>query len=314
MAEHKRQHVIPHCYLKAWCDPCTPAGQSPYIWRISRDGSSQKKKSPEKSFVATDRYTLTLPDGKRNLVVENTLAGLEDAFVSVRRRVQRREKLNKRDRITLCLFTAAMQSRTIRAGDNWKKTTQELHDVVSKLEEQHHAEPITSLQTGKMVETAHQYFVMTALEIQTPLLFAMEMSIFVAKDECGFITSDSPCVWFNPKAHTLPPFYRSPGLAQPDIEVTLPLTPHHLLLISHHRPQTFYVDVNQKTVDEANRLVRAYSTSEFVSWKGETRPYWFENGEAPADAWENTDAGKKAMRQQAEWEQELKKWKGMNEK
>jgi hypothetical protein len=309
LAKHKKQHVIPNCYLKAWCDPLTPTGQTPYIWRIAKDGSSKKNKAPEKSFTATDRYTITLPNGDRDLVVENTLAGLENAFVSVRQRIQRGQELNARDRATLCLFAAAMQSRTIRAGDHWRDTTQQIHSIVSSLEQQHNIEPKTSLQTGKMVETAPQDFVMTMLEIQAPMLFTMEMSIFVTNDDLGFITSDSPCIWFNPKAHTFPPFYRSPGLAQPDIEITLPLTPHHLLFISHQK-HSFYVSVDQKVVDEANRLGLAYSTKEFVSWKGDTRPYWFESGTRPDDAWENTEAGKKSMRQSAEWEQELEKWKG----
>jgi hypothetical protein len=308
MAKNKKQHVIPNCYLKAWCDPHTPNGQTPYIWRIARDGHSKKNKSPEKSFTATDRYTITLPDGARNLVVENTLDGLENAFVSVRKRIVRRENLTTRDRVTLCMFTAAMRSRTIRAGNHWQKTAQRVHEMVSSMEKQHNVEPKLSRQTGRMVETAPQYLVMTMLEIGTPLLFEMEMSVFITNDEHAFITSDSPCVWFNPMAHTFPPFYRSPGLAQKDIEVTLPLTPHHMLFISHSK-HPFYIDVGQRFVDEVNRRTRAHCAIEFVSWKGETRSYWFEKGTLPADAWENTDAGKKAMRESAEWEQELSQWK-----
>lgn len=303
-----KQHLIPNCYLKAWCDPRTPETQTPYIWRIGRDGSSKKKKSPEKSFTATDRYTIALPTGEKNLMVENTLAGLENAFVSVRAKIERKEELTQEDRATLCLFAAAMHSRTKRAGDHWQQTTQQLHDMVSSMEEQHNLEASTSRQTGRLVEIAPQYLVMTMLEIQAPMYFAMEMSVFVANDEFGFITSDLPCVWFNPKAHTLPPFYRSPGLAQSEIEVTLPLTPQHLLFISH-RKSPFYLTVGQSVVDEANRLTRAHCDTEFVSWKGETRPYWFETGTMPDDAWENTEAGKKAMRQSAEWEQELREWK-----
>jgi len=308
MAEKKQQHVIPNCYLKAWCDPQTPAGQTPYIWRISRDGSTKRKKSPEKSFTANDRYTVKLPTGERNLVVEDTLAGLENAFVAVRKKIENREELTAEDRATLCLFTAAMQSRTIRAGDHWRNTAQQIHDITSSLEQQYGVGPHTSKQTERMVEVAPQYFVMTMLEMQTPIYFQMQISIFVSKDEFGFITSDSPCVWFNPKAHTFPPFYRSPGLAQADIEVTLPLTPQHLLFISH-KPNHFYIDVNQAAVDEANRLTRAYCTDEFVSWRGETRPYWFEQGVMPPDAWESTDAGKEALRQRSEREQKIEQWK-----
>jgi hypothetical protein len=303
-----KQHVIPNCYLKAWCDPCTPLGQEPYIWRISKDGTTRKNKSPQKSFTATDRYTVTLPDGQRSLVLENTLAGLENEFVQVRQRIMSREELNTQDKVTLCLFAAALHSRTIRAGDNLRNSLQQVHQMVTSLENQYSVEPDLSRQTGSMVETAPQDMVVFSLEIETPLYMAMEMSVFVTDDNVGFITSDTPCVWFNPKAHTFPPFYRSPGLAQEDIEVTLPLTPHHLLFISH-RKHPPYIDVGRQAVDEANRLARAHCAQEFVSWKGETRPHWFDLGEKPADAWENTAAGKKALRQQAEWEEELKKWK-----
>jgi hypothetical protein len=218
-----------------------------------------------------------------NLILENTLAGLENEFVQVRQKILGREQLGIQDKVTLCLFSAAMHSRAIRAGDNLRNTLQQVHDMVTSLEKQHSTEPDTSRQTGMMVETAPQDMVIFSLEIETPLYMAMEMSIFVTDDDLGFITSDTPCVWFNPKAHTFPPFYRSPGLAQEDIEVTLPLTPQHLLFLSH-RKHPLYIDVNQKAVDEANRLARAHCAAEFVSWKGDTRPYWFELGKKPADA------------------------------
>src|SRR5450755_4992151 len=93
-----KQHLIPNCYLKAWCDPRTPDDQTPYIWRIAKDGSSKKKKAPAKSFTATDRYTIPLPSGEKDLIVENTLAGLESAFVSVRGKIERKETLTAEDR------------------------------------------------------------------------------------------------------------------------------------------------------------------------------------------------------------------------
>ncbi len=288
MAEKKRQHLIPKCYLKAWCDPRTPPGQHPYIWRISRDGTEKKNKSPEKSFTATDRYTIKMPGGGRNLIIENTLSGVENDFVSVLSRIRRQERLNLQDRVRLCLFVAAMQARTMAMGEHWRTQTQKLHDMVSTLEQTHGAPRSTSLQTEKMVEHAHQQIIATSLATAAPILSQMHMAVFVANDEMGFITSDNPCVWFNPKLHKFPPLYRSPGLAQRDIEVTLPLTPHHLLFISHRPSSRFYVDVSQTEVDEANRLTRFHCAEEFVSWKGETRSYWFERGHEPEDTWEKS--------------------------
>jgi hypothetical protein len=294
MAERKKQHVIPKCYLKAWCDPRTPPGQHPYVWRISRDGSEKTKKSPEKSFVATDKYTIKLPSGSRSLIIENTLGGIESDFVGVLSRIRGRQKLNLLDRARLCLFVAAMHTRTVAMGEHWKGQYQNLHDVVTALEKAHGAPATTSLATGRLVEHAHQHIIATGLEVEAPLLFKMQMAVLVTDSEVGFITSDNPCVWFNPTLRRLPPFYRSPGLAQPDIEVTLPLSPNQLLLVSH-RPSAFYVHIDEKAVDEANRLTRFHCDKEFVSWKGETRPYWFERGQEPEDMWEKSEAGKKAF-------------------
>src|SRR5271154_1666862 len=171
--EKKKQHTIPKCYLKAWCDPRTPPGQEPYIWRISRDGSEKKKKSPEKSFTATDRYTIKLPSGERNLVVENTLSGIENDFVSVLARIRRGEKLNLLDRARLCLFVAAMHTRTMAMGEHWRKQNERLHETIAGLEQSHGVEPDMSLHTAKLVENAPQHILATGIEVETPLLLQM---------------------------------------------------------------------------------------------------------------------------------------------
>jgi hypothetical protein len=312
VADRKRQHVIPKCYLKVWCDPRTPAGQQPYIWRVSRDGSTTQRRSPEKSFTENDRYTIKLPNGDRDLTLENTLGGIESDFIRVLTRIRRQRPLNAVDRAKLCAFTAAMHTRTIAMGDHWKRFEQEVHEKVVTLEKQHNAPPITSLETAEMAEHAHQYLVATGIEVQAPMLFAMRLTIMVTDDELGFITSDTPCVWFNPEWYKLPPFYRSPGLGQPQIEVTLPLSPQHLLWISHNPRFPLYQNVGQKTVDEVNRRTRFHCNEEFVSWKGETRPYWFDPGKKPDDCWENTEQGRLALAQEAEcnrWRKESEQQK-----
>ena len=304
--KHKNQHVIPNCYLKSWCDPRTPAGHCPYIWRISRDGVTKKKKSPEKSFTANNRYTITMPNGDRNLVIENTLGGIESQFVNVLVRIRRREQLTPRDKAHLCLFTAAMHTRAIAMGEHWKEFYQGVHNQVVALEKKRNAPPAKSLETADMVKHAHPYLVESGVEVQAPMLFTMPMSILVTEDELGFITSDNPCIWNVPNAHRLPPGLRYPSLSQPEIEISLPLTPQHMLLISH-RVYPLYVDVKQTTVDDANRLRWLDCTEEFVSWKGETRPHWLDPGKEPDDAWEKTPEGIAALAEvekRRKWEAE----------
>ena len=84
----KKQHLIPNCYLKPWCDPTTPDGQEPYIWVHPAEGGEPRRKSPRKSFTETDRYTIESSSGDRNLRVEDTLADIETKFVGIRERLE----------------------------------------------------------------------------------------------------------------------------------------------------------------------------------------------------------------------------------
>jgi Protein of unknown function (DUF4238) len=283
MAEKKKQHIIPECYLRAWCDPNPPAGHQPFIWKISKTGVWVTKRSPEKSFTATDKYTIRLPNGARNLVIEDMLGKVETDFVRALAKVRKRQKLGVTDRAHLCVFAAAMHSRTVSMAEHWKTQMSRLHEMVVDLEQAQNLRPIRSLETSRMVELAHQQVIANSLEIEAPLLFQMQMAILTTNDGTGFITSDRPCVWFNPSLYKMPPSYRSPGLGQREIEVTLPLTPQHMLFISHTKcPE--YVELSRTLLDESNRLTRFYCSEEFISWKGGMLARWFERGEKPADA------------------------------
>ena len=283
MAEKKKQHIIPECYLRAWCDPITPRGHQPFIWKISKTGVWVTKRSPEKSFRETDKYTIRLPNGKRNLLIEDTLGEIETNFIRVLPKVRKSQKLSASDRAHLCVFAAAMHSRTKSMGIHWTKQMNHLHEVVLDMEQAPNVRPGLSQQTARMVELAHQQVIANSLEFEPPLLFQMEMAILMTDDVNGFITSDRPCVWFNPSLYKFPPIYRHPGLAQREIEVTLPLTPQHMLFISHTKcPE--YVELSPTLLDDSNRLTRFYCSEEFVSWKGAVLAHWFGIGEKPADA------------------------------
>jgi Protein of unknown function (DUF4238) len=294
--DRKLQHVIPNCYLKAWCDPRTPKGHSPYIWRISKDGKRKQKRSPEKSFRANDRYTITLADGSRDLALEDSLSSIEDDFAKVLTRVCRRETLEERDRACLCFFAAVMTSRTLAFGEHWREFFQTLNRQVSKQEKKHQSEPSSSLETARLVALAPQFAVASSISAAAPLLFRMCMTVLYTEDEIGFITSDNPCIFYNPSAYKMPPGLRNPALSQTDIEITLPLTPQHLLLISH-RPFPHYQRAAPEALDIVNSRTRWACTAEFVSWKGETKPCWFKSGSLPEDAWENTEEGKRGLAQ-----------------
>ncbi len=313
--EYKNQHLIPRSYLEAWCDPNPPQNYDAYLWRIRLVDRSKFRRSPEKTFAQNNRYTIVLPDGGRDLTMEKTLGQTEGDFVTVRERIMRREVLNLADKATICIFAGAMATRSERQGEHWRSQMQGFLDQVRRFEEKFNLDPnrildrsnfapnqfsITSKELEQIVAEAHIEIINQGLAVIAPFMYSMmNLQILVTSDPVGFITSDSPFVIYNPELRKMPPgIGRNPGLMQAGTEITLPLTPQCLLFATRKALPTpdvtpvTYKQVDQTTVDEANRTTRAHSLNEIVSWTGESRACWFEDGPIPEDAWENTPEGR----------------------
>ena len=310
--EKKNQHVIPECYLKAWCDPATPKNYAPYVWVHTRDGSSTRKRAPQKLFTETDFYTVKLDDGSRSLVIEDSFSVIEDRFARLRNnRLKDFAKLSEEERALLCVFTAMMSTRTKSQRANWTDFFSKVHDQVESIEKSNNAEPTTSLETAQMKEYGHHVYMGHSIDFIADALFRMNMVIFMAAQQERFITSDHPCVWFNPEAYKFPPMLRSPGLAQDRIEITLPLSPTHLVVFSWKRWNEKMSSSQEKIdrlgdcvpivdpiVTEMNRRTRGYSDEFFVTQAQEIDPKWLDPGEEPDDSWDKIHARKTDLVQQ----------------
>jgi hypothetical protein len=197
---------------------------------------------------------------------------------------------------------AAMYSRTDPFAQGIESSWSELHEVVKGMEEQiQHGErstlpssmlpgewtPISSKETQFPATNARPLAVEAAIQMAAPLIWRMNMAFFQAPQGSFFVTSDNPCVWFSPSAYRLPPYYRAAGLAMEDIEITMPVTPAVLVLVSHNPIARGYFLIRPSHVDEFNRRTVAFSDKQFVSRTAENRPIWFERRTPPPDAWEN---------------------------
>jgi hypothetical protein len=294
MMEKKSQHLIPNCYLKAWCDPATPEGQEPYIWRHPREGGEAKRRSPKKSFTATDRYTIKSRSGERNLHIEDTLANIEARFVDIREKLEGVRRISADDHFALCAFVAAMCSRTEPAGDNWATIW---HDVRSKASRQAraHGAELHSLQLDDAVRNANAHFVGASLQVLAPMLFHMSAGIYYSKNRGAFITSDNPCVWYDPDSAKRPPAQRTAALCWPKIKILLPLSPRSLLMLSHDKEYAGYFSADEQFIDGVNWLTRSFLHKFFVTCDGRTKAAWFEIHDPPADAWEFTNEGRACL-------------------
>ncbi len=291
---HKKQHTIPESYLKAWCDRKTPEGHEPYVWVISKDGQKTKKKAPTNVFTETDFYTIKKIDGTRDLVLEHGLQQLESKFATVRRNtLEPMADISPEDRITLCAFTAAMHARTKAQREHTRNQWTPILDMMKSMQSKSKTmtpeerdilaahTPPSSEEGGiriedveNIVENPMQSMLGLMVEVETPLLIALDMAVLHTQSVPGFITSDRPCVWFDPEAYKRPPYYRIPALMYESIEITLPISPSYVLLLNR---QGFngYKATNKTIVDEFNRRIRFHCYEYLVASRNEQDPYWF---------------------------------------
>ena len=303
MADHKKQHFVPRSYLNAWCDPNTPVGQEPYVWLFSRDGSTSRRKAPTNIFHETDLYTIEVPGGGRDLVLEHGLAQLESEFVSIRdTKLKRLEPLDLAEHVLLCGFIAAAHVRTPTQRDHlteqwgnvlavadrmmeWAKTaTPEQKRRAASLAAPKGDRSFTYDEVKALAEKPLQTAMIPSIKAEARLLTRLDCAVFTSDEELGFITSDNPCVWFDAEACKRPPFYQVLGLMYESIEITLPVSPRQIILLNS-RGVSGYLPAFERLVDELNRRTCFRCTEYFVNSANVTRPIWFDPGIEPEDSW-----------------------------
>lgn len=310
-----KQHFVPQCYLKAWCDPLTPEGHEPYVWRFSKDGNKVKKASPKKIFRETDMYTITMPDGSKDFRLERGLHDLEDQFVHLRdTKLASEKEATIQEHILLLAFISAMHNRTKVQRDHqknqWGKVfemaeamkkwaenaTPEERQAAGRSISQTSKEPALSYDEVKKLATdPMQNLLPLMISTEVPLLYKLNTAIFVTSNSPGFITSDRPVVWFDPKSYLRPPIFRGPALMYESIEITMPISPRHLIFLNR-RGIEGYIDVSATRVNELNRRTRFYSDEYFIVNQNKKETIWFDQGKEPDDSWEKTHSTNSKIR------------------
>jgi hypothetical protein len=126
----------------------------------------------------------------------------------------------------------------------------------------------------------------------TPSLCKLDVAIFETDDELGFITSDHPCVWFDAEAYKRPPMWRTPALMYESIEISLPMSPRHCVVLNR-RGVNGYIKATPLIVDHMNKRTRFQADKHFVARLNQTKSIWFDPGEEPEDSWEKTQGKEK---------------------
>lgn len=308
---NKKQHFVPACYLKAWLDTHCLPNHMPYVWVFDKNGSNPRRKAPSNLFTETDLYTIQKFDGSRDLSIEHGLAELESKFTIIRKsKFNFNRDLTLEQRAYICTFVAAAQFRTTSSRDHhsgqWSniaaradelkiamdKATPEQKKAYSRIVTPSSTKgSLTHEQVKQLAKSPIQLMMPPIIGIVTPILMKMHMAILCTDDPVGFITSDNPCVWYDPESYKLPPLYRSPALFSKTIEVTMPISPKQCLLFNWQNLEG-YQNIDSNVLDSLNLRHRVFCDNNYIVNVNSKNEAWFDEPPMPEDAWEKVNPSK----------------------
>lgn len=274
MSKPKKQHYVTECYLREFIDPNTPVGYEPYIWRFEKNGKNRKNKSPSNIFTSTDLYTIKIAGRAKNYAIETTLSKIESKYANIfRKKIKKKLPLSEYEHIVLSAFVATTIQRTLRRKDNLEQFFDELINHGEKIAQHHGIVSKNVEHLKKYKKNAHKLSILEILSEITQLLIRMNVSFLcVGNSGAKFITSDDPCILYNPKLQWQR--FQGPGLEQRDIEVILPLSPEIMLCLSWSNFRG-YIEMKKSKIDDLNRMTRAYCYKYFISHTPKTKWIWF---------------------------------------
>jgi uncharacterized protein DUF4238 len=284
---YQNQHFVTASYLKAWCDPQTPNGA--WVWVVSKKERTIFKKSPKSLFTEDDFYTAYDPSGNRILALEHRLEEIEGKFISLRdNKLKNHQPLEPQDRMDLALFVSTMYARTQREKEAGKQIWRDYLEIVESLPP-NVSSMIKRTRDYQDVIKVHKdqpmiFHLFLFVNMTAQWLFYMNCAIYETILRPGIITSDNPCIWYDPGARNAlaPPTYY--GVGSPTLIVVLPISPKQFVIFDQSGPDG-YIDLHSKPeneeefVDDINRSTTSNCEEQIVVSEKRVKESWFAEGQ-----------------------------------
>lgn len=270
----KNQHFVPKCYLSEFVDLNTPAGYEPYVWVFSKEGKNRKKRAPVNIFTENHLYTIEF-EGEKDFSIEQNLSQIEGRFVEVMKVVKKKKPLTSHEHAYLCIFVAAQLQRTLRFKRNQEDFIQQLIDRGGEMTAAHGVSESKQVkELVKYKKDIHKLQLMESLPFLANILQQMSIAFLCSSDvkKHPFITSDDPCVLFNPDLQWQR-FY-GPGFGQKNVQLTLPLSPEITVMFTWANYHGYGL-LSGTQVEDLNRMTRSHCDKEFVSSTSRKKWVWF---------------------------------------
>ena len=277
--KNKNQHYVTEAYLKAWCDPITPNGA--FVWAINKIYKKVFRKSPKTLFTEKDFYTVINAEGERLIALEDRLADIESAFISLRKnKLEKRIQLDYNDKKIISLFASTMYSRTSlqkseqkEIWSEWFETTESLPVEYSRRVKQHPVfDQISQLSTQPM-----PYHMFHFVNLIMPYIVQMTCTILETEDVPGFITSDNPCFWFDPAIFDPTKPMTFFGVGSPTLNILLPISPKQLISLEINGQDGYRpIDSQPGFIDTLNQLTTWNSDELNIVNQKTIKEVWFQ--------------------------------------
>ncbi|MFH1472918.1 MAG: DUF4238 domain-containing protein, partial [bacterium] len=200
----KRHHTVPRCYLQHFTD------DKGFVWVLDTKDKIFNIK-PENILVENHFYTITLKNGEKSLVVEDTLANIEGEYSAIfREKLAKDIFLTPGERAKVSVFIGALYLRTRPYREGLRGAFMQLKDGMEEWKKQFEANPkakeasanmprqkgesITIDEIDKYInnfDEHHSVSIVENLSHVAQIIFDMKWSIWKDKNN-NFVTSDDP--------------------------------------------------------------------------------------------------------------------------
>lgn len=272
----KDQHFVPKCYLSEFTDPNTPTGQEPYVWVFDKDGKNPRKKAPQNIFTETHLYTFEF-NGEKDFTLEKSLSTIESKYAYIfRQKIKQKRPLSREEHAYLCAFVAAQLQRTLSFKRNQENFMQQLIDHGTRMALAHGVQDSPQVRMWKEYKKdIHKFQLMDGIPFLANILNQMSLAFLCSNNpkKHWFITSDSPCVLFNPDLQWQK-FY-GPGFGQQNVQLTLALSPEITVMFTWANFHGYSYTDGGNVESMLNRMTRAHSDKEFIAPYPKKKWIWF---------------------------------------
>ncbi len=274
----KRHHTVPRCYLQNFTD------EKGFVWVLDTNNKIFNIK-PENILVENHFYTITLKNGEKSLIIEDTLSDIEGHYAGIfAEKISKDEFLTDEERARVAIFISLMKFRTPSERESTRDMLNQVKDWAknfnNKLKESPNKHAISEAipYGGKSItleelddyienfdENNSKSLIDHAIHV-AQIIFDMKWAIVSCDDlNNKFVTSDDPFVMVRPRKKGEDKNPDVVGLLHKDVEVTLPLSKDKLFLAGWVLEKDCYVSMPKDNINNLNQRTIINSSKKIIA-------------------------------------------------